>query len=526
MVEKRKPSATFGLEFTSSPAKRGLATCFALALGLTHALARAQTDAGPVNPTAIPSSADHNAEQPPVTAYPAAASTNEPVRDSALEVPSSTGVGPATGDSEQTPTPPRSIRRQLHLVTDTGLPTLNPHAETVENTATDGSSALAGFNRAEGAFLRSSDDSFRLRMGALLQTRLSASTTSDPSRKFEVAPIFARVYWQGNVGDPWLRYFVQTELVGQQSPYPTPPIAPAPRLLDAWVEAQPVPWFGVRLGAMRPVFTRSWIVPIQKAVLFDRTEANAFFRTHGPLPQASAPGTQPTVVWDRDVGLQVSGAPFGGAVEYALGAFNGNGFMLGRNGDPHLMPVARLAINPLGPVAYEETTGATDAASPLRIQLGAAAYQNRYNVEFVDGQGVSGTGTEEQKTIGADLTVYGATVHFSAEAYLRSRRTVSGERHQERGIMATLGWMFFAPYAEMATRVSLIDPRVGTERDVRRVYDVELNYYHLGNNAKLGLRYSLTNNQMPSLGGAPGLPYTVPANETVHTGSLVTQLYF
>ena len=92
--------------------------------------------------------------------------------------------------------------------------------------------------------------------------------------------------------------------------------------------------------------------------------------------------------------------------------------------------------------------------------------------------------------------------------------------------MATLGWMFFAPYLEMATRASFVDPQVGATRDVRRVYDVELNYYHLGNNAKLGLRYSLGHNQMPSPGGAPGLPFTVPANETIHTASLLTQVYF
>lgn len=457
-----------------------------------------------------------DADQPPITAYPAGASTDVTRPTEAPQRAPSNALAR------------RSLRQQLHMATDTGLPTLAAHVEqSKHDTASDGGAGpLAGFNREEGAFLRSGDNQFSLRIGALLQTRLSASTTSDPSRKFEAVPIFARFYLQGNVGDPWLRYFVQTELVGQQSPYPVAPIAPAPRLLDAWIEVQPAAWFGLRLGAMRPVFTRSWIVAIQKALLFDRTEANAFFRTHGPLLQASAAGTQPTVPWDRDIGLQVSGAPFGGVIEYALGAFNGNGFMMGRNADSDVMPVARLAINPLGQVAYEETTGASNPDSALGIQLGAAAYQNRYNVEVNDSLGATTTATEEQKTLGADLTVYDATVHFSAEGYLRSRRTATGDRHQERGLMATLGWMFFAPYVEMATRMSIIDPQVGVRRDVRRVYDVELNYYHLGNNAKLALRYSLANNQMPAPGGAPGLPFIVPANETTHTVSLLTQLYF
>jgi hypothetical protein len=492
--------------------------CVGLALLATSEVSNAQVSEDVEAASATEETvAEAIAEQPPITAYPTGASSpTEPA---------------PPGPPAEAPVdirPRRSLRQQLHMATDTGLPTLAPQVEEGKHrdSVAAGSESLAGFNRDEGAFLRSSDNLFSLRIGALLQTRLSVSTTSDPSRKFEAVPIFGRFYLQGNVGDPWLRYFVQTEFVGQQSPYPVAPVAPAPRLLDAWVEVQPVAWFGLRLGAMRPVFTRSWIVGIQKALLFDRTEANAFFRTHGPLLQASEPGTQLTIPWDRDIGVQVSGAPFGGILEYAVGAFNGNGFMLGRNADSGVMPVARLAINPLGQVAYEETTAA--AANPDSspgIQLGVAAYQNRYNVEFFN-LGNTLLGSEEQKTLGADLTVYGATVHFSAEAYLRSRRTVVGVRHQERGLMATLGWMFFSPYLEMATRMSLVDPRVGTARDIRRVYDVELNYYHLGNNAKLGLRYSLANNQSASPGGAPGSLFVVPANETIHTVSLLTQLYF
>lgn len=491
----------------------GLGLVLSTATGVASAREADDSDATSEGETIAPTT---EAEQPPITAYPSVSSSTD--GPSPPGPPAEAGTGKV---------PRRSLRQQLHMATDTGLPTLAPQAE--ESKAEDntvGSEMSAGFNREEGAFLRSTDSRFSLRIGALLQTRLSASTTSDPSRKFEAVPIFGRFYLQGSVGEPWLRYFVQTELVGQQSPYPVAPIAPAPRLLDAWVEVQPASWFGLRLGAMRPVFTRSWIVGIQKALLFDRTEANAFFRTHGPLLQASAPGTQPTVPWDRDIGVQVSGAPFGGILEYAIGVFNGNGFMLGRNADPGVMPVARIAINPLGQVSYEETTAAANPDSPLGIQLGVAAYENRYNVDVVNGQGTALLGTEEQKTIGTDLTIYGATVHFSAEGYLRSRRTAIGARHQERGLMATLGWMFFAPYLEMATRASFVDPQVGATRDVRRVYDVELNYYHLGNNAKLGLRYSLGHNQMPSPGGAPGLPFTVPANETIHTASLLTQVYF
>jgi hypothetical protein len=384
---------------------------------------------------------------------------------------------------------------------------------------------LAGFGRNEGAFLRSEDGRFSLRVGGLMQLRLSGSTTSDVARRFDAVPI-ARVYFQGNAAESWLGYFIQAELAGQQSPIPDAPIPQSPRLIDAWLDLQPASWFSLRAGMMRPAFTRSWIVGLQRMLMFDRTDANAFFRTHGPLPQVSARGTQLTVPWDRDIGIQASGAPAGGYLEYAMGVFTGNGALMGRNGDKDVMPMARIAINPLGPVAYEETTAVTNPDSDLAIQLGFAAYQNRYHVDFVDELNQLTSATEEQKTLGADVTIYGATVHFTAEGYLRSRRVATGDRHKERGLMATLGWMFFAPYLEMAARVSLIDPRVGVERDIRRVYDAELNYYHLGNTFRSGLRYTLANNQASAIGGAPGAVYTLPANETTHTVMLLTQLYF
>ncbi len=386
---------------------------------------------------------------------------------------------------------------------------------------------MAGFNTSEGAYLRSEDGKFSLRLGALLQMRVTGSTTPDPSRKFEVAPTLGRVYLSGNVGEPWIGYFLQTEFAGQQNPFPLAPIPQAPRLLDVWVEARPASWVGVRVGMMRPDFTRSWISGIQRMLMFDRTEANLFFRTHGPMLQASAEGTQPTVPWDRDVGVQMTGELLDGTLEYMLGVFNGNGPLLGRNGDSDVMPTARVAINPLGAVSEDETTALAEPTGPLRLQFGAAAYQNRYRVDFVDEEDAASVGTEEQKTLGVDVTAYGHGVYLSAEAYLRLRRNVTGERHRERGLMAMMGWMFWAPHWELAARGSVIDPHVGAASDTRQAYEGEFNYYHWGNTLKLGVRYSFTINGLPFPGGGvPGSPFTVPANHGIHSGVLLTQVFF
>lgn len=389
------------------------------------------------------------------------------------------------------------------------------------------SARWAGFDTREGASLRSEDGRFSLRIGTLVQMRVITSDTPDPSRKFEVVPTLGRVYLQGKVGEPWVQYFLQTELAGQQNPFPEAPIAQAPRLLDVWIEMQPAAWLGLRLGMMRPAFTRSWVSGLQKMLMFDRAEANLFFRTHGPLPQASPAGTQPTVPWDRDIGAQLSGTLVEGRLEYVVGVFNGNGPLLGRNGDPNVMPRARIALNPLGAVTYDETVALSGSESPMRVQLGAAGYVNRYRVDYAGDGGSSAVGTEEQRTLGIDVTGYGHGLYVSSEGYIRQRKGYDGSRHRERGVTALAGWMFASPHWELAGRASFIDPHVGQDNDTRKIYDAAINYYHWGNNLKVELRYSYAKNELAFPGGGtPSAPFTVPANQVVQSVSLLSQLYF
>lgn len=408
-----------------------------------------------------------------------------------------------------------------------GVAGAQPTATAVHESESAGASntAAIGVSAKEGVYARSGDGSFSLKVGTLIQTRFNVSSTPDASRKVEFLPLLARLYAQGTLGAPWLKFYLQPEFAGQQSPEPVVPVPPAPRLLDAWVEAQPADWLGVRVGIMRPHFSRSWINPLQRALMFDRSEANLFFRTHGPILEVSGPNVEPTLPWDRDIGVEVSGAPLDGVLEYSIGLFNGNGPWLGRNGDQWVMPMARLAVNPLGAVPYDETLAVSDADAAWKFQLAVGAYQNRYRIAYVNPE-PEREGTEEQRTLGADVTLGGGGFFMSAEGYLRARRLSNGETTEERGATALVGWMFWAPYLEATARLSYIDPKRDAQSDLRNVYEAQLNYYHFNNNLKLGLRYTWSKNQASVVGGVPGALSLLAPGLAINTVSLFTQLYF
>ena len=135
-----------------------------------------------------------------------------------------------------------------------------------------------------------------------------------------------------------------------------------------------------------------------------------------------------------------------------------------------------------------------------------------------------------------DATTQLESVYLTGEIYYRNRQVVDGTRHDELGGMAMAGWMFWAPYLELAARVSMIDPNLSRAGDFRQVYDVGLNVYPAANNLKLELRYTLAINDAATQGGVPNdvplavsgpvSPVTIPAGEPVHTVGLWGQLYF
>ncbi len=409
-----------------------------------------------------------------------------------------------------------------------------------------------GISAADGAYVRTHDRAWSLRIGGLFQLRVDGSSSPDPSREFEFVPVMSRLYLQGALSQPWIRYYFQTEFAGQTNPAASGAVPPAPRILDAWFEAQPHEAFGVRVGMMRPFFTRSWIAGLNRMLMFDRTDANLFFRNHGtvgggstfPFMSTDMAGNPITtnvtpnlpVTWDRDIGATIFGTPADGLFEYYAGVFNGNGFLFGRNEAASAMPMVRLAVNPLGRMAYDETIAASNPHAPPRMQIGVAGYYNNYHTSLTlppSGMLPIPTqtfGQEEQFTFGSDVSMQFEGVYLTGEFYFRHRNILSNgaggsSSHDEMGGMGMAGWMFWAPYLEVAARFSMIDPNLGRAGDFRQVYDVGLNLYPAGNNVKLELRYTASINDATQSGSVDGASFTIPSGQTVHTVGLWLQMY-
>ncbi|MDP3277427.1 MAG: hypothetical protein Q8Q09_19725 [Deltaproteobacteria bacterium] len=409
------------------------------------------------------------------------------------------------------------------------LPVTQPAATPVQPAAE--SPYEAGISPSEGAFVRTRDRAWSMRMGVLTQVRFSASSTPDPSRALEFVPVLGRLILQGTVGAPWLRYFTQIEFAGQQSPAAMGPVPPSPRLLDVYFEAQPTDAFGVRAGLTRVPISRQWIIGLHKTLLFDRSDANLFFRNHGPVAQGSPAGTPLMPPWDRDIGAYVFGTPFNGKLEYFAGIFNGNGALFGRNNQPWLMPAARIAINPLGRMAAEETTALSNAHQPLRLQFAASAFYNQYGTTRTPDATmptVIERDREGQLMVELEATMHVAGVYLSAEGYARDRHT-SGpngfdNRHMELGTTVTAGWMFVPQRLELAARASVVHTNMSVVASNRQSYDLALNGYVFGNNLKLQLRYTAALSDAPLMGGIPSEMISIPGGLLVHTVGLWSQL--
>lgn len=342
--------------------------------------------------------------------------------------------------------------------------------------------------------LHSKDGRFTLRLGAQLQFRYVASDADrKPDRNgFKVQQIRPQI--RATIGKPWIQIFIQPEL------------ANVPQMLDLELTVEPCKAFGVKFGQFLTPFSRTFLTPVPKLLFQDFSIANTFFRS------------------DRDTGGMLYGAPFSGVLEYYLGAFNGNRINQNGNDDDKLLGIARLAVNPLGAVPYDETAGLA-GPMPFRFAIGV----NGYYGKLPPGQSQvtpapafplpSGTtpaltqnppaARDLTRTIGADLVLHYWLATLQAELYYRDLEPGgAGPRLRSKGGYAHASAFLYWPYVEAAGRVSYLDVQMlaadaSRQSSQTTAYEAALNGYAFGNNLKLELRYSYFDNPPTPSGRHP-----------------------
>lgn len=320
--------------------------------------------------------------------------------------------------------------------------------------------------------LHTRDGRFTLKFGALIQMRYMRSDAEKRSEQNTFKVQVVRPQLRATLGKPWITVFIQSEL------------ANVPQLLDLELTLHPHPSFGLKVGQFLTPFSRTFFTPVPKLLFQDFSEANAFFRA------------------DRQTGAMLFGTPFHGILEYYCGAFNGNRINQSGNDDDKLLFLGRLAVNPLGAVAYDETP-ALAGAQPFRFAVGVNGYWGRVPHVPPNAPAFPRAPTtpdmeadlpdprDETQTVGVDLLLHWWLVSLQAEWYHRDLTLgASGQRVRAQGGYVHLSGFLWWPYLETAARLSVVDPNELTRRDQTVIYEGALNLYGIGNHLKLHLRYA------------------------------------
>jgi phosphate-selective porin OprO/OprP len=317
--------------------------------------------------------------------------------------------------------------------------------------------------------LRTADGRFTLRMGAQIQFRYTASDAKSKGDRNVFNMREVRPQLKGQIGLPWITYFIQPELAG------------TPKLLDLELTAQPWTFAGLKIGQFLTPFSRTFYTPVPKMLFPDFSLANDYFRA------------------DRETGAMLFGTPLDGLLEYYAGVFNGNRINNVANDDNKMIYVGRVAVNPIGTISYDETPGLAGKL-PLGLGIGFNAYRAEAPAKAAPlpagstppttASAMTPKGTDYNTTLGADITLRYWRATLQAEGYYRFSDPKHTATFTSRGGYIHASSFVFWPYLELAARVSYLDPNLDTPRDTTKAYEGMLNVYAFGNNLKLNLRYA------------------------------------
>jgi hypothetical protein len=317
----------------------------------------------------------------------------------------------------------------------------------------------------DGFGVESEDGAFGVRMGALLQYRVQLNEAADGEFRPSFQTFMVRPTLRMHAFGQKLRIFVQPEFAGTSA-----------RLLDLELTYQPHAAFAIRAGQFLTPFSRTFFTPVPLMQFVDFGIASDVFRVN------------------RDTGVMLFGTPAEGRFEYYVGAFNGNAIDRDPNERVRGMGVARIAVAPLGRVAYDQTPFLA-ASQPLRFALGLNGYLQRVvpthtETNLTTGQTSTVQDPERRNhTVGADLALYVDRFAFLGEVYYRDQQIIGGARVHAIGAYAQMGYYLAPARLELAARVSYVDPNRDAPLDSVHTYETALTGYVHGNHAKIALRY-------------------------------------
>jgi len=323
----------------------------------------------------------------------------------------------------------------------------------------EGPSAEAFASLQEGFGVRSRDGASELRVAGLLAVRGVVSKPPDEDASGEARVRLGRLAVQGHLADGLIRYFAQLEMAG------------GVQLLDLEVALALAPELQIRVGRIRTPFSRQFLVPLFAQQLPLRSVVSDYSRA------------------GRDTGLTVEGRAFDGRFEYRVGAYDE------RLTDTPLI-VGRLAVDPLGPLGYDETT-ARNPGDP-RFSLGVNAFRGGRQREVRVADPTTGVVTSElapetlRSAIGFDAAARVGPLGVSAEAFLGQRSAATGDEAKGAGAFVQAGVFVLPPHFEIVARYDWLTPDRDTSLRGLQRGEVGLNLYLLDAHLKVQASYVYT----------------------------------
>ena len=334
---------------------------------------------------------------------------------------------------------------------------------------------------ADGLGLKREDKLFSVDLGILTQMRFTATVHDGKIADDGFNVLMVRPTLRVKALRDTVRLFVQPELG-----------TPNPKLLDFELTWQPKPEVGLRVGQFLTPMTRAFLTPVPLLQFTDFNRVNAKFRA------------------DRDTGAMIFGATQNGKLDYWLGAFNGNGIDKGGNDDTTMMGIARIAVNPVRAMPYDETPSLKGPV-PFGIAIAVNGIADRAHPTktVTDATGAQTTvalPAETRLTGGADIAIAYKGFTFLGEAFTKMVEPDGAQRSFAYGAYAQAGLFVMPKRLEFAVRGGYMDPNRSKDKDTESNFEGLITGYFVGNHLKVGARYTMIRNEAKTADGLnPGV---------------------
>jgi len=231
-------------------------------------------------------------------------------------------------------------------------------------------------------------------------------------------------------------------------------------LLDYHLDYRLHPALALRMGQFKTPLARQFLVLATRKQFVGDTIATSEFKL------------------DRDIGLMVYGRFGGRKGGYELGLFNGAGKNV-RQDNTDLLYVARLAIDPFGPLKLTESD-ISNMPAP-RLSVGAAVAYNTLGTDAA---------STDQLTLAGELALFYRGCSAAAELFRRRDDPQSGDEITSAGEHLQVGYMLSPPNFEIAARIARVRPDVDIDGADRRETGLALNRFFEGHRLKIQLDYA------------------------------------